>query len=436
MPYYQYEIHVETKLTQHELEKIEKNEENQFNSVLSKPKNRVIDILDLFFPPRFKKKEGRFEFYPTLPCIAHRQRALESIQAKIKSHQIQVMVDCDINNIPGFNNLAVIHTTPYLLHPGRFPFFKSCAVVDYDHEGKALIEDSTLLGSLIDTKAFIELVIECDILPFELFNLEIVLDFYMRWNKKRLDRLVEGMNDEEGWSLFDAVSYAAGYYAMKSWVSGRGYINGFFHELPFSEQPLRWRKEIPENLIEAPGFQRPKGKIDSGMLPERVVNMQNHWNNVFKNALDAMRFGDIKHTGGEKVNRCNTRVREEQFFSWAKRKEYLVPHTFLPNGQFVPDNMPKQKQQRTSLLHQCIADHRQQLINKTSKVPNNQSVWTSIYKVWMTGDIPFIDGMSRWSGCDPRIEWTSEHGNPNRPDIMTKKSFQTHMSGHFPKNSK
>jgi hypothetical protein len=71
MPYYQYEVGLETNLakSQHALETVEKKEEDLFNTVLSRQKNKLIDLIDLFFPPRFKKIGGQYIFHPTLPSL-------------------------------------------------------------------------------------------------------------------------------------------------------------------------------------------------------------------------------------------------------------------------------------------------------------------------------------------------------------------------------
>ncbi|MBX3708211.1 MAG: hypothetical protein KIT56_00880 [Gammaproteobacteria bacterium] len=332
MPYFQYEIPTEVNLakSQYALEAIEKNEEHQFHSMLTKPKNRIIDLLDLFFPPRFKKKGRQPVLYPTLPS-AYRKQALGFLLSGIKSNQIQLGFDCDANNIPGINELTTEHIV-LLSVTGGLRAFKSYAVVDYDHEGKALVDGTTLLGSIVDSVAFVELLIECNILPLELLNFATLLDLYLRWNKKQLDRLGEKRKYRESWLLIDAISYASGFYAMRSEVSSTGYINGFSPEMLLSKKPLRWRQEVSENMTEWECFQRPKGLIDNGKLPEEITNRQEHWNKVFKNAQIAMEFGDIKHTGGKVINHIDTRVRED-FFSWAEQWDNIDPPNLVNDSE-------------------------------------------------------------------------------------------------------
>ncbi len=345
MPYYQYEISTEVNLatSQHALEAIEKEEENQFNSVLAKSKNRIIDLLDLFFPPRFKKKYKRYKLSPTLP-VKHRKIALEFLQARIKSHQIKTAFSCDVANIPGLKDFTAEHIEPIICE--GFRHFKSYAFVEYDNYDIALVDEKTILGSFVDTVAFVELLIECDILPFELLNFKIILDLYLKWNEKRLDRLPEELKDKEGWPLIDAVSRAAGFYVLKSWVAGGGWINGFSAGLSILRQPLRWNQEIHENIIGSNNFKRPKGRIDNGLLPEVIINLQNHWNEVFENASQAMKFGYINHTGGknENVNRIDTHVREKVFFLWAKERGYQYPNFLSRNNNSTSKKLPNQKQ--------------------------------------------------------------------------------------------
>lgn len=420
MPYYQYAVGLETSLakSQHALESIEKDEETLFNTVLSRQKNKLIDLVDLFFPPRFKKKGGQYVFHPTLPSI-YRKRALEFIKAAMESFQINVSFDCDIANIPGFNNLTAEKYDYF-----GFQCFKSYAVVDYDYAGKALVDETTLLGSFIDTVGFVELLIESDMLPLELLKLEIIFKIYMCWNGKRLHKLIEELKGEEGWPITEAISYAAGFYPIKSWISNGGYINELPNEPPLSHQPVRWKKDISQNMTESPDFNRPKGRIDNGQLSENIATLHRHWNKILKNAQQAMKFGDINHTGGENINCSTTRVREDGFFNWAKKKGYQYPGSL---------KLPKQKQTRTNPLHQIILDHRNVLIQKHSLIPTNEAIWSSIFKDWESKKIPFIDNMSRWRDHGAKIVWTSENGNPEKPSIMEKASFQKHMSKHSPK---
>jgi len=321
MPYYQYEANLELKLNNSfELNKIEKIEEKKFNEILSKEENTIISLLDLFYPPRFWKREnGKTDFYPTLP-IERRRVALELLQQEMMNGNISSKLNkIDLEN--GFKRLLAGDFTHAIVYFG-FTALQSYAVAKYDHNQCAIIDIKNPLATLIKTSLFIELMIEHNHLPFETLHFEIVYNLFQNWNKKRLQKLKIDLLSEEDWPLIDAVSVLANFYALPGWVINAANVTGF--SLQPIHQPLRWARETAENSTESEYFKRKIGRIDKGELPNDLSQLYEEWNKTLKKIKYAMSFERIIHNGGENIDTISVRVDKKSFLIWAKQRGYQL----------------------------------------------------------------------------------------------------------------
>lgn len=418
MPYCQYSesLEIELRKNSSRLAEIEKIEENKFNEILSKDENRLIDLLDLFFPPRFYNKKGQFLYYPSLPA-SMRQRMIELLREAVLDGRL--LIKSDIKDLKqAFDELLQVKQIKV---PSNFGWIKlwSHAYIDYDADCKPIVPSSSVLSSTIETKQFVELLLDQKFLPLELLHFDIVYDFFIAWNKKQLENVINNWPREEGRLLVDVVSVLAGFYMDKHWVANQNFIVGFKSSLQLRLQPLRWKQDRDGNMPEIPGLERQRGYIDSGDLPLRIVKSGELWDKILEEVQTAMSLGRIIHTNKDRgrVDLVNTRLDDKTLELWTKGKDYQQ----LTHSQAQKVRAKAKVRTRAVGIIEKIKVVYERLPDKSPK-----SVWEELERL-AEADVPdavLID-VSPWTASNAKIIWRCQNG---KETCTGKKRFQNILS--------
>lgn len=333
MPYYQYPIHEEHKLRQNqqEINKKEQEEADRFNYVLKKEENSIINLLDLFFPPVFRKILGRPVLYPTLPGDG-RKKTLEFLKQEMMSGSIPSVHQKDFL-VRAFESVLQEGYVTASAATGLISL-QSCAVVPYLSNDQPTPGEYDFLGHNIDTILFVEMLIEKNLLSLELLHFDVVRHIFEHWNVRRLTKLKDQLLREEGWPLIDAVSVLSEFYTLPIWVSDTRFVTGFGSWPSIVNKPLRWEP----NPLESPHFKRPRGRVDSDSLPDQLLVRRQAWNENFQQLQKAMSLGKIVHSGRSQLNHIDVIIDEDSLKKWCKKKQF--PHYVCENDIFYQPQDP------------------------------------------------------------------------------------------------
>ena len=408
-------MEIELRRNPSRLAEIEKIEENIFNELLSRDENRLIDLLDLFFPPRFYNKNGQFTYYPSLPATL-RMRAIELLRESVLDGEL--LISSDVRELKqAFDKLLMVKQIKVLSNFGWIMLW-SHASVDYDADCGAIVPSSSVLASTVETKQFLEFLLDQKFLPLELLHFDIVYDFFISWNKKQLERVINDWPKEEGRLLIDVVSVLAGFYMDKCWVANQNFIVGFKSSLQLRLQPLRWKQDRDGNMPEIAGLERQRGYIDSGDLPLRIVKSGEHWDKFLEEVQTAMSLGRVTHTGKERVDLVNTRLDDKTLMRWAKDKGHQqLIHSLIPKV-LAPSKMVRT---RGVLITDKIKSVYERFLGGSS-----ESIWEELERLAEAdvSDDVLID-VSPWLAKGAKITWRSQNG---KEAYTSKKRFQNILS--------
>ncbi len=332
MPYYQYKEGVEIRFygaqsrNQFEIEKIEREEEGRFNSVLSRERNRIIDLLDLFFPPRYYFMNERLELYPTLP-VQYRAACLEALSHVMKDDFFGL-------NLPS----VIVHSQFSKLLEKQFqnsgsfygsPVIYSYAVYKYDNNRFAIVNEEDILSCLVETKKFIGLLIEQNIFPLELLHYKTPREYYLSWGREKLKKLLLGLKKEEAWPLTICVSLLSGFYVPLGFPFDGSSQSDFRLNFDYRMVPLRSKKEVVDNTIESYDFRRVNGVVDERKPSKEMFDFQEKWNSALRRIYDAMKFDEIKHNGKDNKVTPETKLYVADLSSWVERNKHHFVSDFI-----------------------------------------------------------------------------------------------------------